>query len=143
MTYLDPELGLDISAAGGFEINGVNEATDYHSGNALHFDISISKYLTKELSVGVLAGHYQQISSDGGEGARSGAFKGRVTGIGGTVAYTFMVGQTSVSTRLKVLREIDVENRPQGTVALFTVAFPIGGQAPPQEAAAARIRARY
>ena len=37
-TYLDPETGLDISGATGFEINGTNEATDYRSGNALHAD---------------------------------------------------------------------------------------------------------
>ncbi|GAU86638.1 protein [Bosea sp. BIWAKO-01] len=38
---------------------------------------------------------------------------------------------TPVSTQLKVLREVAVENRPRGTIALFTLAFPLGGQAAP------------
>jgi hypothetical protein len=66
LTYLDPELGLDVSGAGGFEINGENDDTDYDSGNAFHAGLAISKNLTNELSVGLLASHYQQVSDDTG-----------------------------------------------------------------------------
>jgi hypothetical protein len=131
LTYLDPELGLDISGVVGFEFNGENPDTGYDSGNAVHVDLSISKNLTKEFSVGLLAGYYDQVSSDGGQGDLVGPFKGRVIAVGGTIGYTFVAGSTPISTRIKVLREVDVENRPQGTIGLFTVAFPIGGQAPP------------
>ena len=34
--------------------------------------------------------------------------------------------------RIKVLREVDVENRPEGTIGLFTVGFPLGAPAAPQ-----------
>jgi hypothetical protein len=134
LTYLDPELGLDISGTVGFEINGENPDTDYDSGNAVHIDLAISKNLTKEFSVGVLAGHYRQVSDDGGEGNRVGPFRGRVTAVGATAAYTFTVAGTPVSTRIKVLREVDVDNRPEGTIGLFTVAFPLGGHAAPEPA---------
>jgi hypothetical protein len=130
-TWLDPELGLDISGAIGFEVNGENPDTDYRSGNAFHIDLAISKYLTKEFSVGLLAGYYDQVSSDSGEGNRIGPYQGRVTAVGATAAYDFTVAGTPITTRLKVLREVDVENRPQGTMGLFTVAFPLGGHAPP------------
>ena len=140
-TWLDPELGLDLSGAVGFEFNGENPDTDYRSGNAFHVDVSIGKHLTKEFSVGLLAGYYDQISNDGGEGNRIGPFKGRVTAVGATAGYDFSVAGTPVSTLIKVLREVDVENRAQGTVGLFTVAFPLGEPAAPE--AAKPIVAKY
>lgn len=136
LTYFDPELGLDISTTVGFEINGKNSATDYKSGNAIHADLAITKSLTKELSVGLLMGHYEQISGDSGSGATLGPHKGRVTAVGGAIGYKFEVAGTAVSTQVKVLREVSVENRPRGTIALFTVAFPLGGQSPPTTAPA-------
>ena len=92
-------------------MNGVNDTTDYRSGNGLHVDLSATKFLTKDFSVGVIASHYQQVTGDSGEGATLGPYKGRVTAVGGTVGYTFEVGKIPVSTRVKVLREVDVENR--------------------------------
>ncbi|WP_332681362.1 transporter, partial [Bosea sp. (in: a-proteobacteria)] len=108
---------------------GVHETgsrPDYRSGNAIHADLAISQYLTKEFSVGLLASHYQQITGDGGSGASLGAHKGRVTALGGTVAYNFSVAGTPVSARLKVLREVNVEDRFRGTIAMVSLAFPIG-----------------
>jgi hypothetical protein len=141
LTYLNPALGLDVSGTVGFEINGENDATDYDSGNAFHADVAISKNLTKELSVGVLASHYQQVSDDTGEGNRVGPNRGRVTAVGGNIGYNFTVGQTPVSTRIKVLREVETDDRFRGTIGLFTVSFPLGGQA--HAAPAQPIRARY
>lgn len=126
VTWLDPGIGLDISGSAGFEINGKNAATQYRSGNAFHADLAISQYLTKELSVGLLAAHYQQVGRDSGTGAALGAYRGRTTAVGATISYSFKVAGTPVSTRIKVLREVKVENRPQGTIALVTVAFPLG-----------------
>ncbi|MGX1743222.1 SphA family protein [Bosea sp. NPDC055353] len=125
-TWLDPKIGLDISAAVGFEINGRNKDTDYRSGNAFHADLAITQYLSKEFSVGVIASHYQQVSGDGGGGASLGPYKGRVTALGGSIGYNFSVAGTPIAARLKVLREVSVENRPQGTIALISVAFPLG-----------------
>lgn len=125
-TWLDPKIGLDISGTVGFEINGKNNDTDYKSGNAFHADLAISQYFSKEFSVGALFSHYQQISGDSGSGASLGSYKGRTTAVGGTIAYSFNVASTPVTARLKVLREVSVENRPQGTIALVSLAFPIG-----------------
>jgi hypothetical protein len=133
-TWFDPETGLDISGAVGIEFNGENPDTDYRSGNAFHVDLAVTKNLTKEFSVGVLAGYYDQISSDSGEGNRIGPFKGRVTAVGASATYNVIIAGTPVTTRLKVLREVDVENRPQGTIGLFTLAFPLGSHAAPESA---------
>lgn len=140
VTWLDPELGLDLSGAVGFEFNGENPDTDYRSGNAFHVDVSISKNLTKEFSVGLLGGYYDQVSDDGGAGNRIGPFKGRVTAVGATAGYNFTVAGTPVSARVRVLREVDVENRAQGTIGLFTVGFPLGGPAAPAQPQPIRVR---
>lgn len=130
-TWLDPKIGLDISATIGFEINGKNKETDYRSGNALHADLAITQYLSKEFSIGLIASHYQQVSGDGGSGATLGRYKGRTTAVGGSIGYNFSVAGTPVAARLKVLREVSVENRPQGTIALISLAFPLGHVAAP------------
>ncbi|MGO4171239.1 SphA family protein [Bosea sp. TAF32] len=142
-TWLDPKIGLDISGAVGLEINGTNDATDYKSGNAVHVDLAVSQYFSKEFSVGALFAHYQQITGDSGSGASLGPYKGRVTAVGGTIAYSFAVAGTPVTARLKVLREVSVENRPQGTIGLFSIAFPLGAVAqaapPPEPVPGARV----
>jgi hypothetical protein len=134
VTYLNTELGIDLSAIGGVTLNGYNPATDYHSGTELHVDVAASKYLTKDLSVGVIASHYQQVSPDTGRGATVGPFKGRDSAIGGTVGYTFKIGELPISTRVKVLREFDVKNRLHGTVGWLSVSFPLWVQAKSAEA---------
>ena len=139
-TWLDPKIGLDISAAVGFEINGRNKDTDYRSGNAVHADLAITQYLSKEFSIGLIASHYQQVSGDSGGGASLGSYKGRVTAIGGSIGYNFNVAGTPVAARLKVMREVSVENRPQGTIALISLAFPLGHVPPPAAPAPAVVK---
>ncbi|GJE46285.1 SphA family protein [Methylobacterium soli] len=136
-TYLDPALGIELSAAAGFTLNGTNPATRYNTGDEFHVDVSASKYLSKEVSVGVIASHYQQFTGDSGPGARLGPFKGRVTAVGGTIAVTGELGKIPVTARLKVLREVEVENRFQGTIGFFEVSFPLW-VAPPKAAAEPR-----
>lgn len=67
----------------------------------------------------------------------------RPTAVGGTIAYSFAVAGTPVTARLKVLREVSVENRPQGTIGLFSIAFPLGAVAqaapPPEPVPGARV----
>lgn len=132
-TYLDPVLGYELSAATGFTLNGTNPSTRYTTGTEFHVDVSASKYLTKGVSVGVIASHYQQITNDSGPGARLGPFKGRVTAVGGTIGVTANAGQIPISVNLKILREVEVENRFQGTIGFFQVSFPLW-VAPPKAA---------
>lgn len=142
-TWLDPKIGLDISGAVGLELNGKNDDTDYKSGNAVHVDLAVSQYLSKDFSIGALFSHYQQISGDSGAGASLGPYKGRTTAVGGTIGYNFSIGALPISTRLKVLREVSVDNRPQGTIALVTIAFPLSvvppAAPPPEPVPGARV----
>jgi hypothetical protein len=136
LTYLDAAAGIEISTSAGFEINGENEATKYRSGNAFHADFAASQYLNKNLSIGFLASHYEQVTGDSGQGNGVGSFKGRVTAVGGTASYSFTWGGVPISTRIKVLKEVQSENRFKGTIALFTVSIPLGGKSPTSTATA-------
>lgn len=125
LTWLDPAIGVDLSMAMGITFNQANPATDYKTGNEFHLEWAASKYITKEFTIGLVGYYYQQLSGDSGSGARLGAFEGRVIALGGTVGYTFEVGKLPISTRLKVYREFDVQNRMEGTAGFFTVSLPL------------------
>jgi hypothetical protein len=125
ITYLDPALGIDLSAAAGITVNGENPDTDYRTGKEVHFEAGVTKHLTKELSVGLMGAHYRQITGDSGPGATLGPYKGRATVVGGMIRYDFTLGHTPISTKIKLLKEVEVENRPQGTIALLQVSFPL------------------
>jgi hypothetical protein len=45
--------------------------------------------------------------------------------LGGQLGYDFKVGQTPVTTRVKVLRDVEVQNRFAGTTLFVSVAFPL------------------
>jgi hypothetical protein len=125
-TWLDPELGIDISTSAGFTFNGVNHYTDYHTGDEFHVEAAASKFLTKDFSVGLMGYYNQQVTGDSGQGATLGPFKGRVAAFGGTAGYTFHLGQIPISTRIKVFREFDSKNRLQnGRVGLLTLSMPL------------------
>lgn len=136
-TWLDPNIGLEISVAPGITFNWTNTATHYKTGNEFHVEWGISQYLSKDFSVGVIGYHYQQLTGDTGTGANLGPFKGRVTALGGTIAYNFKVAEIPVSARIKIYREFNTKNRQEGTAGFLTLSFPLGGQAPaptPQQA---------
>lgn len=125
VTWLDPASGWEVSAAVGVTFNGTNPVTDYTTGNEFHAEWAVTKMLTKQFSVGLVGYYYDQITGDSGPGARLGAFEGRVTALGGTIAYNFQLGELPLSARIKVYREFDVVHRLEGTAGYFTVALPL------------------
>lgn len=126
ITWLDPAIGWDLSAAAGFTFNQTNTATDYRTGDEFHLEWAATKYITKEFTIGLVGYYYQQLTADSGTGARLGGFEGRVVALGGSIGYTFEAGKLPVSTRVKVYQEFATVNRPQGTAGYFTVSVPIG-----------------
>lgn len=143
ITWLDPKIGWDLSAAAGFTFNKTNTATDYKTGDEFHLEWAATKYLTKQFTIGMVGYFYQQLTPDSGTGARLGAFEGRVVALGGSIGYTFEIGKLPVSTRLKVYREFDVQNRMEGTAGFFTVAVPLAIDTSSQAAALKPIKARF
>lgn len=131
LTWFDPKIGIEVSGAAGVTFNGTNPATDYTTGTEFHLELAASKILSNGFQFGAIGYYYQQISGDSGSGARLGPFKGRTIALGGTAAYTFKLDGRDITTRVKVLREFDVENRLEGTAAFLTVSLPLYVNAAP------------
>lgn len=124
-TWLNPETGIDISGTVGITFNAENPATDYKTGNELHFEWAVSKHFTEQFSAGIVGYHYTQLTGDSGAGARLGDYKGRVTALGGQIGYTFKAGEVPIATSLKIFREFDTKNRAEGTAVFATVSIPL------------------
>ena len=123
LTWLDPALGVELSAGAGITINGTNEATDYDSGNEFHFEGAAMKYFNPAFNLG-LAGYYnKQITPD--SGSRLGDFEGQVAAIGGIAGYNFEIGKLPVQSRVKYFHEFDVVNRLEGDAVFLTVSMPL------------------
>ena len=132
-TWLDPTLGLDVSGAAGVTFNGENSATDYKTGTEFHLEGAVTKFLSKDLTIGLVGYYYKQLTGDSGSGARLGDFKGEVAAVGGTLGYNFQLGVLPVSARLKYFHEFAAENRLEGDAGFFTVSMPLWvAQAPTQ-----------
>lgn len=137
LTYLDPVLGYELSVVPGVTFNWINPATQYLTGSEFHVEWSASKYLSKELSLGLVGYFYDQLTGDSGSGNRIGPFKGSVTALGGQVGYTFRIGEIPVSTNVRVYREFNVTNRFEGTAGYLSISAPLW-VAPPKPVAEPR-----
>jgi hypothetical protein len=126
VTWLDPNLGLEVSTAVGFTYNFKNPDTEYKTGTELHAEWAAIKSLSKTFGIGLVGYHYQQISGDSGSGASLGDFKGRVTALGPAINYSFSLGNVPISTNWRYLKEFNVKNRLEGQSALLTVTIPLG-----------------
>jgi hypothetical protein len=142
ITWLDPAIGWDLSAAAGFTFNKTNTATDYKTGDEFHLEWAVTKYLTRQFTIGLVGYYYQQLTGDSGTGALLGAFEDRVVALGGSIGYTFEIGKLPVSTRIKVYREFDVQNRMEGTAGFFTGAVPLAIDTSSQVAPLQPIKAK-
>ncbi len=125
ITWLDPKVGLQVSAAAGLTFNFENPDTDYKTGTEFHLEWAVMKHVSQTLSFGLVGYHYQQLTDDSGPGAVLGGFKGRVTALGPSISGSFMVGSTPVSAGLKYMKEFNVENRLTGDVGMLTLSMPL------------------
>ena len=124
VTWLDPAIGLDLSAAIGVTFNGENPSTNYRTGTEFHFEWAAVQHFNKQFDAGLVGYYYDQLTGDSGSGA-SGPFKGKVAAIGATIGYTFMAGELPISTRLKYFHEFGAENRAEGDSFFLTVSMPL------------------
>jgi hypothetical protein len=132
VSWHEPQSGWDLSAKTGFTLNGRNDVTDYTTGTEWHLEAAAEKQLTPAWALGVQAYHFGQVTGDTGSGAKLGAFKGRVTGVGGEAAYNFkLMGKVPVTLRLHGTTEFDVQNRLQGHSIWLDLAMPLHVRMPP------------
>jgi hypothetical protein len=127
-TYLNPATGHEFSGVGGFTYNFKNPTTQVQSGVDFHFDWGASKFLSKQVFVGVVGYAYQQISDDTGGHPILGGFRSRVLGLGPQFGYLFPVGNMQGYLNVKAYGEFDAANRPSGWNTWLT--FSISPAAP-------------
>jgi hypothetical protein len=131
VSWKNAKSGWAVSGKAGVTINGKNDVTDYNSGNDLHFEASVEKTYASKWSTGIYGYQFWQISGDSGSGARLGSYEGKVTGLGGTVGYTTVLGRAPTTFRLRVGEEFWEQNRMGGTVVMFDISLPLSMKLPP------------
>ncbi len=125
-TWLDPQIGTEISAALGVTFNYINTETNYQTGDELHFEWDINQHFGSGFSAGVGGYVYNQLTGDSGSGNRIGPFQGRVVAVGPLVGYTFKVmGIIPVNLNARWFHEFDVTNRLTGNSVFGTISLPL------------------
>ena len=125
-TWLDPNIGFEVSATAGFTFNGRNPDTDYKTGTEFHVEYALMKHFSKAFSAGLVGFHYQQITGDSGDGAELGDFKGRATALGPSLNFNTQIRSIPVSTSLRWYHEVDTKNRLEGDSVYLQTTMPLG-----------------
>jgi hypothetical protein len=113
-TYYNEQTGYEFSAVAGLTYNFINPSTQYQNGIDVHLDWGASRFLTKQLQIGVVGYLYNQASCDGGSGDRVGCFQSRVAGAGAQLAYTVPMGALDANVNVRAYKEFAAANRPEG-----------------------------
>ena len=130
----DPNVGVTWTLPENFELdlnlgylfNLENTATDYKSGNAIHFDYTIGYNITKRFQVGLSGYTYYQVTGDSGSGATLGSFKGEGVGIGPSLTYLFGDPEGFwFFADLSWLHDVHTKNRIESDYVVLMVAFPL------------------
>jgi len=137
-TYFDEKTGYEFSAVAGLTYNFINPSTEYQSGVDVHLDWGASRFLTKQLQIGLVGYLYNQASCDGGSGDRVGCFQSRVAGAGGQLGYTIPMGELEGNVNVRAYKEFAAANRPEGWNAWLTYTLSPAEPTPARSAAPTR-----
>ncbi|HEY2755344.1 MAG TPA: transporter [Pseudolabrys sp.] len=113
-TYFNRQTGWEFSSVLGFTFNFENEHADYQNGVDMHLDLSASRFVTKQLQLGVVGYAYRQISCDSGGGDLVGCFESQVFGIGPQIGYIIPMGDLQGYLNIKAYKEFGAEHRAEG-----------------------------
>jgi hypothetical protein len=122
-TYFNPQTGNEFSAVLGFTYNFENTHTQYQNGVDMHLDVGVSRFVSKELQLGLVGYAYKQISCDTGAGNRLGCFEAQVFGVGPQIGYIIPMGSLQGYLNLKGYKEFEAEHRASGWNAWLTFAI--------------------
>ncbi len=128
-SYLSSKYGFELTAFTGFDFNTENGATNYQTGDQFYLDGTLAEHLPLFggfVGAGANGFFYQQITGDGGSGARLGSFEGMTTGVGPVISYAYSVRNLDLAAEVKWLPEIDVTNRLSGNTVWFKLALSLG-----------------
>jgi hypothetical protein len=116
----------------GLTYNLVNQSTRYQNGVDMHLDLGTSRFITKQLQIGLVGYIYNQLSCDSGAGDRIGCFESRVVGVGPQIGYVIPLGDFQGYVNLKGYKEFGAEHRPEGWNAWLTLAISPAAPRPTQ-----------
>jgi hypothetical protein len=125
-TYFDPTIGLEISAALGITFNYINTATNYRTGDEVHFEWDVNEHFASGFSLGVGGYIYDQVTGDSGPGAHLGPFEGRVVAVGPLIGYEFKImNKIPVDLSVHWFHEFDVKRRLTGDAIFGGISLPL------------------
>jgi hypothetical protein len=133
-TYFNEKAGIEGSVVFGLTYNFINPYTQYQSGTDAHLDWALSPILTDKFHIGAVGYIYNQITGDGGLGARLGDFKSRVAGIGPQIGFFIPFFDRESYLNLRAYSEFDTKNRLDGLNAFITFSIEASGQKKPSVA---------
>jgi hypothetical protein len=116
-SWLERTTGIEFSGAAGFTFNAENTATQYKSGDELHFEWAVGKKFGA-LQLGFAGYHYWQITDDSGPGATLGAFRGQINGVGPAASYVTKIADNIVVFNARIYFEYGAMNRFEGATSL-------------------------
>lgn len=120
VTYLNENIGLELSGAAGVTFNFENTDTNYESGDEFHLDLALFQHFSERFHLGLVGYVYEQLSGDSGSGATE-DYKGRVYAWGPAVGGAIPLGEKSnLYLKARYYDEFDAKNRLEGDVWLFT-----------------------
>jgi hypothetical protein len=122
-TYFNPNAGNEFSFVTGMTYNFENRDLEYRNGINWHLDWGASKFLSKQVHVGLVGYAYQQLTGDSGAGATFGDFKSRVFAVGPQIGFLFPVGDMQGYLNVKGYGEFAARRRPEGFNVWVTFAI--------------------
>jgi len=125
ITWLDPTIGLNLSALAGVTFNAENRDADYKSGNQYYVEWAVTQNLSKQFAIGFVGYFWEQFTGDSGTGAVLGPLRGRVLALGGLASYDFKIDQLPVTARIKLYQDINVKGRLKGSAGYLTFSMPL------------------
>ena len=125
LTYFDPKSGLDVSGTLVYVTMTNNDATQYQSGDLLHFDWAVGEHFGahEEWEAGVVGNLVQQVSGDRGAGAKLGSFEAQSYGVGLGASYSTKLGGLPASFGVKWEHDVEASNTFKGDVVTASATF--------------------
>jgi hypothetical protein len=122
VTWFDPQSGWDISGQLTYVTMTRNDATDYQSGDILHFDWGTGLHFgaKQQWEIGVNGSVMDQLSGDSGRGAVLGPFKAQSFGIGPAITWHTMLDNVPFSFTGKWESDFSSRNTIAGNVFMVT-----------------------
>lgn len=123
-TYFDPSKGHEFSFVTGLTYNFEIPDTQYRNGLDWNVDWVASRFLSKQVHVGLVGYIYNQLGADSGPRASLGPFRSRVFAVGPQLGYIFPIGDRWQGyLNVKGYWEFAAQNRPEGWNAWLTFAI--------------------